>query len=588
MRAFVLKHIGLIAGVFIFSSLSAIMETVGLAAIAPLLSSSSVNAIKLPFLFSQAFQFLNNLPLSAKLAWIAFIIISSTIVKNVFFYLNISCCNIIRSALIKHYRMACIQSIMNVGVGYLNKKRAADIKQVFELYIDNHIGPLVDIVGSIQPYVFTLLFLTYFLFSLSVKLTLLSVGLVAVSLGVLSFVSMYVRRCGEQWLGYSNHLSRILMDTIQGMKIIRIFGREDFMVAEYEKANDVSNRGYEKVNSATSLIGPIFEICGGIILGAILLAVSWMMIKDPTVYNILLVFVLIWVRIIPPVKSINQARGAVVARLPALREVNKFLDETKTHVMPNGTAAFVRLNDRIEFKNVRFQYAEGLPIVLENISFVVPRGKRVGIIGYSGSGKSTLAELLLRAYDPQAGDILIDQMNLKDFEIKSWRKAVGVVSQDTFLFHESIRYNIMFAHPGASEDMMIKAAKRAHAHEFIEALPQGYDTRVGDRGVLLSGGQRQRIAIARAILNEPEILIFDEATSALDSESEQYVQEALDDVSKEKTVITIAHRLSTVMNSDWIIVLDKGHIIEQGTSQQLLSLNGTYKKLVEMQTLDLK
>ena len=232
-----------------------------------------------------------------------------------------------------------------------------------------------------------------------------------------------------------------------------------------------------------------------------------------------------------------------------------------------------------------FGYNAGETIVLKNVSFRIPRGEKVGVAGASGAGKSTLSELLLRFYDPQEGQILVDGLDLKEFDIVSWRKKIGIVSQDVFLFNDSIRANISFGKPNASPDEIEEAARKAHAHEFIQEMPEGYDTLVGDRGVRLSGGQKQRIAIARAIILDPEILILDEATSALDTEAERIVQRALDDVASGRTVFTIAHRLSTIAHYDKILVMDSGQIVEQGRHEELLQKGGIYKRLVEMQDL---
>ncbi len=589
MKEIIKSNIWLIVGVIVFSSLAAVLETVSLAVIAPLLNmASNQNAHVYPFPFNQSFVLLNSMDTSHKLQWIAGILVLSAVVKNAFFYANIVCCTRFRTALVKHYRMACVNRVMKAGFGYINRKRGSDLQQVFENHIENSVGMMVDSVGSIQPHVFTLILLVFYLFSLSVKLTLLSIALVAAALFVLSGVSRRVRQSADACIKHKYLLSQIVLDILQGMKIVRLFGREKFMVSEVEKRGDNYSEAYAKMTLNSQAVAPMFEICGVCILGAILLVTSLLVVKNPAVYSTLLIFILIWIRIIPPVKALNSARAAVVARIPWLNEVNAFLKEAKEESIPNGRKRFEGLNSAVTFKDVSFQYTAQTPVVLNKINMSIPKGARVGVVGASGSGKSTLSELLLRFYDPQEGAIFIDGRNIKDFDIVSWRKAVGVVTQDTFLFHDTVRHNIAFADPSVSEELVIKAAKRAHAHDFIEALPQGYDTRIGDRGVLLSGGQRQRIAIARAILNEPQILIFDEATSALDSESERYVQQALDEVAQSKTVITIAHRLSTVMNSDWIVVVEKGKIVEQGTSAELLKQNSFYKKLVDMQRMDLE
>jgi len=284
--------------------------------------------------------------------------------------------------------------------------------------------------------------------------------------------------------------------------------------------------------------------------------------------------------------AFNQARVAVRGDLPSYREVYTFLDPKDKPYISNGTKRIKRLSSSIEFQEVNFKYSSRESAALSNVSFEVKQGQKVGIVGSSGGGKSTIVELLLRFYDPQAGRIIIDGADLKELNLYSWRGCVGVVTQDTFLFHDTVRSNIAYADPEASQADIEAAARQAYAHDFIRQLPQGYDTIVGDRGVLLSGGQKQRIAIARAVLASPDILIFDEATSALDTESEEVVQKALHEVGKGKTVITIAHRLSTVYDSDNIIVLDEGRVVSQGKHSELLAQDGIYKKLVQMQAMN--
>jgi ABC-type multidrug transport system fused ATPase/permease subunit len=297
----------------------------------------------------------------------------------------------------------------------------------------------------------------------------------------------------------------------------------------------------------------------------------------------------VFFRVLPPALAFNQARVAIKGDLAYYREVNKFIEPQPEFYLENGRRMLKDFGESIVFRGVEFGYNPREAIVLKELFFEVPKGSRIGIVGPSGCGKSTIVELLLRFYDPQKGKILIDGFDLKDLDINSWRRRVGVVSQDTFLFHDSVRENMAFARPEASQEEIEQAAKQAYAHEFIQALPKGYDTLVGDRGVLLSGGQRQRLAIARAIVMNPDILVFDEATSSLDTESEQIVQKALDEVGVGKTVITIAHRLSTVYDSDKILVVDKGMIVQQGKHEELIKQEtGLYQRLVQKQKMDFK
>jgi ABC-type multidrug transport system fused ATPase/permease subunit len=290
-------------------------------------------------------------------------------------------------------------------------------------------------------------------------------------------------------------------------------------------------------------------------------------------------------QLIPPIKQITVAYGFVQRGVASEERINKILLADNVIHEAQNPIELKKFSDSIQFKNVSFKYIKGDDgYVLKNINLEVKKGKTIALVGQSGSGKTTLADMLPRFYDCDNGEILIDNVNIKSATFNSLRNQIGVVTQESILFNDTILNNIVFGLPNTSKEDVIEAAKIANAHEFIIKLPNGYDTNIGDRGNKLSGGQKQRISIARAILRNPEILILDEATSALDTESEKLVQEALTNLMKNRTSIVIAHRLSTIANADEIIVMQLGEIIERGTHDQLYQQNGTYKKLCEMQS----
>ncbi len=574
----------LVLGVGCFSALAAVMETLSLAVMAPLLSTTSTAVGQnLPFPFNQGALYLNQLSLGDKLRTIAVIVLAATVIKNIFVYGNAVCCAGLRAGVTKAYRMACVERAMHTGIGYFNSRRASDLQQVMDNHIDNSLGMMVESVVSIQPYVFTLMVLVCYLLAMSIPLTILSLVMAALATLALSVQARAIERRGKAVVEIRYSFTQTLHNILYGMKTLRLFGREKLMKDEFEGKVDELNHLSSRLMRLQAMMPPAFEICGVFILSVILFAAAWMAAKDAAAYSMLLIFILIWMRLIPTVKAINSTKAAVTARIPMVKEINRFLSETKDETIRNGQQVFQSFNRALEFSHVSFAYAKHSPLVLKDIHLTIQKGMRVGIVGASGSGKSSLAELLLRFYDPQEGRILVDGVDLKDLETGSWRKVIGVVAQDTFLLNDTIAANIAFANAAATPEMVEKAARRAHAHDFILQLPQGYQTKVGDRGVLISGGQRQRIAMARAILNEPQILLFDEATSALDSVSERYIQEAIAEISQGKTVIAIAHRLATVSGYDYIIVMDNGQVIEAGHPAELLTQESRYKQMVAMQ-----
>lgn len=288
-------------------------------------------------------------------------------------------------------------------------------------------------------------------------------------------------------------------------------------------------------------------------------------------------------RMLPSIGKLNGLRSKFANSVPSIQLVEAFLRQDNKPIMAQGTQIYQPLTRNIQFENIWFKYPTSRDWILRGVSLNLPKGTTLALVGSSGAGKSTLADLLPRFYDCLEGRILIDGQDLKSFDLPSLRQAMGIVSQETFLFNATVYDNIAYGCDGVTFNDVVSAAQRANAYEFIEQLPQGFDTPIGDRGVMLSGGQRQRLAIARALLRDPDILILDEATSALDTVSERLVQKALDELSRDRTVLVIAHRLSTIKNADQIAVFDQGEVVEVGQHDELLAQDGLYAKLYKMQ-----
>ncbi|MBO4741933.1 MAG: ABC transporter ATP-binding protein, partial [Bacteroidales bacterium] len=361
----------------------------------------------------------------------------------------------------------------------------------------------------------------------------------------------------------------------------------DEMRRRFARSNAEYTGRMVKVVRRRELGSPLIEMLATVVLAIVLIFGSSLVIGGTLRVSVLIFFIIVFARILPPIKSVitayyNLQKGsAAAARIFEILDADENIVEKENAVEING------FHDKIEYRNVSFSYhseTEDKVYVIKDVSFEVPKGKSIAIVGPSGAGKTTLVDLLPRFYDFVEGDILIDGYSIKDLNINLLRRITSIVSQNCILFNDSVMHNIAFGQADIDSDRVMEAARIANADEFIQQLPQGYDTYIGDRGMTLSGGQRQRLSIARAVLKNAPILILDEATSALDIESEHLVQEALAHAMQNRTSIIIAHRLSTIRHADEIIVMDKGEIVERGNHESLLALGGLYKKLIEMQS----
>jgi len=586
--SFLKRQYALILLLLTTSIVAALLEGVGVALIFPVLQGNErINTTHYPFPFNNIFQFFLNIPTAQRLQIVAVLLLVAIFIKNLFIYISDLLTSKLQLVVIKHFRMQCINQLMRVGMNYFNKQRVSDFQIVIDGYTESVTGAIVGLIGTALPQIFTATILVTFLFILSWKLTVASLVLVAFVSIALRLVTRNILLAAKMVYEAKVNFNRKLLDIIMGMKLIRLFSREKYMVERFENAVDNFNVTRFRADKLLKVVAPTFETTGIGLLTAILFVGSFIISFEGGGWlGILFTFVVILSRMIGPMKVLNHVWATVMEKLPILQEISRLLSPEKKEYVSNGAKVISSLREGINVSQVKFQYNLDTPVILADLSLSIERGSRVGIIGPSGSGKSTLIELLLRFYDPQEGKILVDGNDLRDLDVNSWRSLIGVVTQDIFLFNDTVAANIAFAKPKASREAIEYAAKKAHAFEFIQELPNKYDTVIGERGIFLSGGQKQRIAIARAILADPEILIFDEATSALDSESERFVQEAVETIGQGKTVITIAHRLSTVFDSDKIIVLDRGRIIEQGKHAELIQQNGLYAKLVKMQDLE--
>jgi len=371
---------------------------------------------------------------------------------------------------------------------------------------------------------------------------------------------------------------------ISGIRLVKSTVSE---AREYERfARNIDEREdlNLKIQMNSGIISPLGEVLNISVLFILVLLARWLFQDQiASLAAVMVTYLVLLNRLLPYISQVNGGRNQLAQVSASVDIVHNLLRTDNKSFMQNGALPYYGLNEGIEFRDVSFQYLGVQSPVLKGINLKLPKGTTLALVGSSGAGKSTLADLVPRFFDPTAGQILIDGQNLKSFDIAQIRKAMGVVGQETFLFNNTVRYNIAYGNLEASDEEILDAAKRANAYDFIMNLPEGLNTMIGDRGVMLSGGQRQRLAIARALVQNPEILILDEATSALDTVSERLVQEAIDELSRDRTTLVIAHRLSTVRKADQIAVMEQGRVVELGTHEGLLQRKGLYSKLCRLQ-----
>ncbi|MEI8202217.1 MAG: ABC transporter ATP-binding protein [Bacteroidota bacterium] len=502
--------------------------------------------------------------------------------KNLFTYLSLYYMIPIRNRVVRDIRNKAYEKIVILPLSYYSEHKKGDILtrtindiQEIEFSIMRPIQSLVRDPISIIFYLIVLMMISY-------QLTLFVFVLLPLMGLIISTISKSLRRKSVKARIMQSNLLTMIEESISGLKIIKAFNSIRFAEQKYQEENEAFTKLNIKIYRKADLSSPLSEFLGTIVMIGILLFGGNLVLGSnaglkPEVF---ITYLVLFSQIINPAKAISTAFYNIRKGLAAFTRVEELLNAQEVIIEKPYALPIKSFEKEICFHDVSFAY-EDEP-VLKNIQLSIPKGKTIALVGSSGAGKSTLTDLIPRFYDVISGEITIDGIPIQDVNITDLRELIGLVSQETFLFNDSIYNNITFGKTNIPYEEVVSAAKIANAHEFIEQMPKGYHTQIGDRGAQLSGGQRQRVSIARAILKNPPILILDEATSSLDTESEQIVSQAIANIMINRTSIVIAHRLSTIYHADEIIVLDKGEIIERGTHHELLKLNGTYKKLYEL------
>ena len=527
-------------------------------------------------------QLIGDVGATTTLLLIGLFLAFTTFLKTGAYFLSSATIIPIRTGVVRDIRNQLYAKITSLPLGFFSEERKGDI-------IARMTGDVGEIESSIMSSLDMLfknpiLIISYFtaLIFISWQLTLFTLVFVPVFGWFMGFVGRKLKRKSiEAQSLWSDTMSQV-EETLGGLRIIKAFCAEEKMNNRFSNINNHYRSSVQRVNIRQQMAHPMSEFLGTVLIIIVLwvggiLVLDQQILSGPTfIYYLVMLY-----SIINPLKDFSKASYNIPKGLASMERVDKILKAENTIKEPANAKHISAFEHQIEFRHVSFRYGEQW--VLRDINLVIPKGKTIALVGQSGSGKSTLVDLIPRYYDVQQGEVLIDGINVKDLGIHDLRQLIGNVNQEAILFNDSFIGNITFGVDHATQEQVEQAARIANAHEFIMQSEHGYDTNIGDRGGRLSGGQRQRVSIARAILKNPPILILDEATSALDTESERLVQDALERLMKTRTTVAIAHRLSTIKNADEICVLHEGQIVERGTHDELLKIDGYYKKLHDMQ-----
>lgn len=518
---------------------------------------------------------------------ISIIYIFFAFLSALFRYLGMYYLAPIRNGVIKDLRNDIYHKITILPLSFFSNKRKGDLlSRMTSDLLDIEISLISSLQMMIKDPLMVIVFMTTLIIA-SPKLVLFIVIIMPLVAYLIKQIGASLNRNSEKGQKQIGTVLSTAEETLGAIRVINTYNAEETIVKKFEEQNNRYSKLMTKILRRKELAAPLTEIFGIFALVIIVIFGGHMVINGEIHPSILIGFVLLFARILAPMQSVTTAYYNLKKASAAAQRLYEILDAKEKIVEKPDAIEEIEFKDKISYKNVFFSYREENEenkMVLENINLEALHGQTIAIVGKSGSGKSTLIDLLPRFHDVIDGEITIDDVPIKDFNINSLRKIIGVVTQESILFNDTIFGNIAFGIDATIEQVQ-NAAKAANAHNFILNTPKGYYTNIGDRGLTLSGGERQRICIARAILKNPKILLLDEATSALDTESEKLVQESLHTLMKGRTTFVIAHRLSTIVNSDKIIVMDNGKIVEEGNHQSLLSQNGIYYKLIELQTL---
>lgn len=522
----------------------------------------------------------------AALLFVCICLVSAYAIGNTFRFLERLLATRIRTEVVKKMRAHFFGNVTRLQIGFFNNQRKGDLISRFTSDMGEIENTVLNYFKAVIKEPITIVVYFAMLFFISVKFTLFTLIVLPLTGGVVAEIIKRLRKQADDSQQTMGRMVNILDETFSGMRVVKAFNARSYILGKMEEENDRYRQLNYSIGKKNELSSPLSEVLGIIIVAGILYFGGRLVLNgtEQLEATTFIVFLALFAQIIQPAKNFSNGITSLQKGIASAKRVFDVIDLEPVIENKPDAKILTSFNREIELRNVSFAYEKEL--VLRNISLKIEKGKTVALVGPSGGGKSTLADLVPRFYDPTQGEVLLDGVSLKDYEIESLRKQMGVVTQESILFNDSIFNNIAFGMPHVSEADVMQAAKIANAHDFIMQTENGYQTVIGERGSKLSGGQRQRLSIARAVLKNPPILILDEATSALDSESEKLVQDALVNLMRNRTSLVIAHRLSTILHADEIIVIQNGEIVERGTHEDLNRMNGLYRRLSEIQKME--
>lgn len=602
LQRFVPPYKKSVVGVLFFSILSTVLSLFSFALIVPILEilfgiSNPVEQAPVFEGFGGAFDylknylyyyvtiFMNEYGKIQTLGFLAFGLIVMTFLKVITYYLSSVFMAYMQTGVVKDLRNNILDKILTLPIGFFTEEKKGDIMSRVSVDVQDVEASIMGSLDMLIKNPIIILIYLLVLIGVSWELTLFVFIMLPVAGLLMGVVGKNLKKESMEVGQEQGSLTSQLEEMLGGLRIIKAFNAEGKISSRFHNQTKRIREAILKVVKRQYLAHPMSEFLGTMIISIVVCYGGYLILctNSGLQASVFIYYILIFYSIINPIKELSRASYNVRKGMGSLERIDKIMAAENPLTSPENAVSLNEFTDKIEYKNISFKYKNDW--VLQNVDLTINRGKTIALVGQSGSGKSTLVDLLPRFWDVNEGEILIDGVNIKNMPLHSLRALMGNVNQEAILFNDTFYNNIAFGVGNATMEEVVKAAKIANAHDFISATENGYHSNIGDRGCKLSGGQRQRISIARAILKNPPILILDEATSALDTESEKLVQEALENLMKNRTTIVIAHRLSTVRNADEICVLEKGKIIERGTHEELMTKKGAYFNLQQSQSL---